>query len=610
MKRRDFLAMGAAMAGGFAARPVLAQGGGPATRAAVVIGVDKAGHLPVLSAAKSGARMMASWLQSEGFEVKLFLDENKAVRVGEIFDAIAELVDRGTLKQLVVYFSGHGFVSSYSELWMLSNAPDNPNEAISLLESGYLAKEVGIPNVVFISDACRSTADSLGATRVRGSLVFPNTAINQRVRPDVDKFLATLPGNPAYEIPVTTSAASFQGVYTATFLAAFQQPDTTMVQTVDGKLVVPNNKLKPYLEREVQKRAEAKSITLRQMPDTDVVSPDTTYIGRVSVATSPSAPDANPRPQATLLDAIRSQLKLAGANVLSSDPKPPNAASTAQFTLEAGLDLVQTGVGFLGPNIPDTGFIVIGAPLAPAETNPKVRAKVVPLLGLASLASVRVDLAGQKAGSVGLRFADGSGTVVCALAGFVGAVVVKRGGIVNVTYTPSPNNDRWSGFQQVKERLLRLHAAVAVAARFGIFRIEGERNERTKRAEDFGDTIRILKGIDPTLGLYAAYAYAEADLVEKVRSVRSYMHDDLQADLFDVALLSGALSGTSAPDIERVFPFCPMLSQGWGLLRVKNVRLPPLLAEARDHLLPALWTTFDRQGMEIISGALKEGRLR
>ena len=156
MRRRDFLAMGVTMTGAFAARAVLAQDESSRVRAAVVIGVDRAGHLPKLNGATSGARMVAGWLQSEGFEVKLFVDTVNPVKAEEIFDAIAALVDRGTLDQLVVYFSGHGFISGYSEYWMLSKAPGNPNEAVSFRESVELAKESAIANVVFISDACRS----------------------------------------------------------------------------------------------------------------------------------------------------------------------------------------------------------------------------------------------------------------------------------------------------------------------------------------------------------------------------------------------------------------------------------------------------------------------
>jgi hypothetical protein len=39
-----------------------------------------------------------------------------------------------------------------------------------------------------------------------------------------------------------------------------------------------------------------------------------------------------------------------------------------------------------------------------------------------------------------------------------------------------------------------------------------------------------------------------------------------------------------------------MLSQGWALLRAKGVRLAKEVDSARDHMRPALWTTFDKDG--------------
>jgi hypothetical protein len=116
-----------------------------------------------------------------------------------------------------------------------------------------------------------------------------------------------------------------------------------------------------------------------------------------------------------------------------------------------------------------------------------------------------------------------------------------------------------------------------------------------------------MKGVDPTLGLYAAYAYSDAGLPQQVCSVRGYLRDDLQADLFDIAMLAGALSPTSHP--PRVVPFCPMLSQGWGLLRVKGVQLAPVLAPLADLRRPALWTTFEPAGMDLIEQALPTGAL-
>src|SRR5215469_13700896 len=103
---------GAAIPGTLVARSVIAQPS-PGPRAAVVIGINKTGNLPVLSAAASGAREVARWLQGEGFEVNQFIDDDgKPIELAPIFKAVKDLVDRGTLEQLVVYFSGHGFMPS------------------------------------------------------------------------------------------------------------------------------------------------------------------------------------------------------------------------------------------------------------------------------------------------------------------------------------------------------------------------------------------------------------------------------------------------------------------------------------------------------------------
>ena len=220
-------------------------------KAAIVIGVNATGDLPVLSAAVSGASQVVDWLRREGFHVEKFLDTRRPVVASDIFTAVAKLVDQGTLEQLVIYFSGHGFLFNSSEHWMLSGAPDNPNEAISLTESVLLSRECGIPSVVFISDACRSTPQSLRAERVRGSLIFPNQGVSASVDAEVDRFFATLPGEPALEMPLTESAGQYQGIYTACFLDAFRHPDEDMIRsvTVFSGILVSLSRLKPFQNR-------------------------------------------------------------------------------------------------------------------------------------------------------------------------------------------------------------------------------------------------------------------------------------------------------------------------------------------------------------------------
>jgi len=112
------------------------------------------------------------------------------------------------------------------------------------------------------------------------------------------------------------------------------------------------------------------------------------------------------------------------------------------------------------------------------------------------------------------------------------------------------------------------------------------------------------------LGVYAAYAYADAGLLNQVRSVRDIMRGSLQADIFDVAMLDGALTGRVLGTGDRTYPFYPMLSQGWHILRAKDVRVRPEVIAASAHLRQSLWTTFDPGGINPLLGALQAGRLR
>src|SRR4029077_18266848 len=113
--------------------------------------------------AASGANKVGDWLHSQGIEpVKRFTDETRLIKAGDIFDAIDELVNLGTLQQLIVYFAGHGCFVGTGEYWLLSDTLHNPNEAVSVNECLEQSRRCGIPNVVLLSDACRSTSSSLG----------------------------------------------------------------------------------------------------------------------------------------------------------------------------------------------------------------------------------------------------------------------------------------------------------------------------------------------------------------------------------------------------------------------------------------------------------------
>ena len=324
-------------------------------KAALVIGINRTGQLPPLAAAVSGAQEFAAWLHGQGFDVCLLTDEAaQPVTSAAIASRVTEFVDRGTLEQLVVYFAGHGFLHKSSEFWMLFGAPRNPNEAINVAESIDLARESSIPNVVFISDACRSTPDSLQAQRVSGSLIFPNDPVVQEVRPEVDRFFAALPGSPALEIAVNQSSHDYQGVFTRCFLKAYVAPDNHMVRTLrrDGTeiRIVPNRALRPYLRREVEVLLRDRNLTVRQVPDAVVESGEDVYLGQIasvrrafpSPAGACCAGEFEPLDLPALAQSrITSALEAPG---LPYDRHPPDERGTPA-AFDASIDLVRRAQG-------------------------------------------------------------------------------------------------------------------------------------------------------------------------------------------------------------------------------------------------------------------------
>ena len=101
-------------------------------RAALLIGVDKTGDLPRLKDAASGAALMKTWADAQGIDtVHLLTDVQQPVTLARIKEAIKALVKSGNVGQLLVYFAGHGVSQQRKEVWLLSDAPDDADEAVA-----------------------------------------------------------------------------------------------------------------------------------------------------------------------------------------------------------------------------------------------------------------------------------------------------------------------------------------------------------------------------------------------------------------------------------------------------------------------------------------------
>ena len=96
-------------------------------KAAIVIGVNKVGDLPVLAACQS-ANEFAKWAAAQGFGCRVLTDEKRTVTIQRIQTEIAKVVRAGC-RQLIIYFSGHGiFRGPNYEQWLLSGAPGSGRE--------------------------------------------------------------------------------------------------------------------------------------------------------------------------------------------------------------------------------------------------------------------------------------------------------------------------------------------------------------------------------------------------------------------------------------------------------------------------------------------------
>jgi hypothetical protein len=245
-----------------------------------------------------------------------------------------------------------------------------------------------------------------------------------------------------------------------------------------------------------------------------------------------------------------------------------------------------------------TGLAVSGIDIAEIITRPSVQPEQQPvtLPDGTVIRSVKVDFDGRVCDCL-VQFADQNFTVLPVVKDFVTNVFYGETGIDSVTFVPSSDGEKWFEYADMKDRIDNLHAIVASASAFGGFRIEGDASTRAQNAAQMADQIRMLKSLDPTLGIYAAYAYAQAGLPDSVRSVASIMRGDLGFDFFDLAMLDRR-EGEEV--ISAAYPFWPMLTQGWEYLRPYNVASPHELQELKPFLRPSLWTTLGGEAKSIV----------
>ncbi len=579
-------------------------------RAAVLIGVKQTGNLPKLEAVSSSVKAMAGWANSQGIEdkyVRTLVDDNEPVTVQQIKKAVSDLVGLTTIDQLILYFSGHGF-NIESEYWLLSDAPSDTDAAVNVDGSVRLARYCGIPHVVFVSDCCRSAAEGLQAMQVRGSNVFPNDPASGAGN-SVDILYSCARGKPSLEITdpaasAADAARNYSALYSEVLLeylrGEHEEALTHIVNSGHSVGLLQLGALADALKIEVPKRLKEKrgvDPKITQIPD-DLISRKTAeaLISQVpwvaSRAQTIVKPVSRSRPVTPFTVSSRFITELLAGDLgkwkslltrkLGSNIEPFQASVALQAdTFGPQHFETQCGIKIRGARIERTVQLGIGAELLGSDGQ-LVRLSGVPQGGSLLL----------------LVLEDGSGAVIPAIPEFIASLTFKEGQLLDVSYEPSDNSWRATEFQARASELRSLRATISASAAYGAFQLND------KDALSLARKMQYAKGIDPSLALYAAYAYDNQQRRDLINEMLGYMQSDLGLSFFDIALLSGR------PHSARSLPPFPMLSQGWALLSAYGAQLPSSLNGIDLLRVPSLWTLFSSEGVHRIEQAILSEEIR
>ena len=598
-------------------------------RGAIFIGVDKTGNAPVLQDAAKGARRMAeSWAAGQGLAyMKLITDEGgQPVTVAAIKAAVKEAIARG-VEQLIVYFAGHGINRNRCEYWLLTGAPDDPQEAVNLWGSELLARTCGIAHVVFISDACRTAADSILAGSVTGSEIFPNKDGHEN---PVDQFFACRLGMPSNEVKDKDAAAQgFKALYTEQLIPALAgQVDTVLDwKEEQGKRngYVHPHPLADYLEEAMLQRLSALGGTINQEPSARILSKDPAWISLVQKAPAAVAPTTPGPVLPPAYPAAPAPTRAAPSHHIAPPPERARRVKSAAVSISLMKAALQ------GREALDAALVTaneMGTPRAQGMAKEAIesagtfgpthqesrcgfkmqRAGIIDAVGI----GVRIEMTQMPADVVRvwdpphpgtivlLVFDDGSGTVLPAIPEFMCAMRIEGGELADVAYEPSEFTPRWGAFEYERDDIRRLRGIASAASRNGVFRLKGD------NAFGLARRMQNSKIVDPALAVYAAYAYNDLQEEERLKEMNDYMVKDIGASLFDVAMLARALDKKDGAP-STMGSFAPLLAQGWAYLNARRIKLPQGLESLPGTLKDSLWTVFNPDGVKLIREYISRG---
>lgn len=603
--------------------------------ALVAVGVDSTGVLPKLNGAASGAEHVATWLREQGrfgvaSSIHLLTDHGGAkVDIRAVQDAVQAVIDRASFDLLILYFAGHGIVKSGGdEQLLLSDVARYNHEAINIAATWANARACPIPHVLIISDACRNTVDPFSRLgQITGVPALNRGSVVGVTKAKVDLFYATEPSQTAKEY-------KGEGFFTDVFLSALKTCPPGLCeewQGLDSMPVIPAWRLEEYLYNEVPLLASKHDPPFEQSPDILVTSRIPQFVGfgvqnvpsevgthetRGRGRRSPtwSMPDnTQDKRQRDALPRILSAVELGDIAQLKDRLQEDPALSEYVTGYIGRMQMPQSPVA-------ETACVVRGSSVVHALLAGEAGVQALHVENNANGAEVRLPESTMSTppGSLVLWLSDDTVTVLPVLPGHSGTLSVNQGRVEAFALDVAQDMALQLGLDDSDRELLLWRRAFASAlAATGKLRQLGRDNAHFSAL-----FLCQNKYIDPTLGIYGAYAYALAGNDDGVRMLLkwfAYFHSlhsrfpgrIVAAIPFDVAMLAGELRQPIKASGMRWFPFCPLMSLGWSLMAsyTADEAAHPAVLEAGRHRLNAEWTTFRSADIAPVVHALEKGEL-
>lgn len=591
-----------------------------ARKVALAIGVSQSGNLTFLPAARIGAEEFARWAELQGFEVVRLIDGNsEEITAGRIYDALDEVLRARDVERLFVFFAGHGNSKGLDvDYWLLSPGARNSNEHVNVAASIRNARRSGVPHIAIFSDACRTMAGK-AQQGLEGSVVFPQGTSTTPIQ--LDQFYAAQAGHAAQEVVNDPDAvvddesleAAF-GVFTRVLMDVLggQDPDAIQGALIDGDEVhaVTAQSLTSVIQRDVSRMLLQIPGAANQIPDPRPAS----YIPNIlsEISRAPAGTDDS-APTTSVWDGVltdRDALDVppppppSGAKVVVADASPPSppplppdssmddeierlfeAQGRDHFETQSGLTVVNSRVRWAAvAGIKDEDVFEEGGAYHVRGRNSQDR-----------------DRDGfYRASSAILELDDDIFSAAMMMAGFIGTISVGSNGVEYVGYLPAPDSDFIDSYENVTEaRLRNVMARVSAIARRGRFELAA------MEAQEIADELRAYKHVNPTLGVFAAYAYDMAGRTDQVDDMLTYYEMRQQPVPYDILQLS-SFDVEDCP-VPAATSF-PLLTQGWAYLDPWVV--DERVWEARSHLAPTLYATIIGDTARALGQAILNGEIR